>query len=350
MTYNLKIAICTRGRGGSKLVNGNMTYQAVNPGKIYSHALENDIHELDNVYLFIEPKDVQSYSQTYSEWPKKNIIVLGENDQGLAYTRQTALLYFQQTEPTDLICMLDDDALLFEYYWGHNDKKNIDKWLMKPVPVVEGLNKCAEYIKTMKDYDKVGILGLEYNHYSWSKEPDFPKDGSFLSDKISNIGSDHSYCDCIVFWKPLLCKEHDINYDNYPLKADRDFAFQIAFKGFYNRKIFRFVMDSPLNGKAAGGCQDWYKKENQEHDECLELSEKWNKAYAKAQKEGSGLVDFKTKKTSYGRGYDCKWWWNRAYNARVKNIIENEVVNLRPIPGSVNNYKDLITYNNQDAE
>lgn len=343
--YNLKIAICTKGRGGSTTDSkGNIKYQAINPGKIYQHALNNDINELNNVYLFIEPNDVNSYMETYSKWPKSNIIVLGDNNQGLAFTRQTALQYFQETEPSDIMCMLDDDAVLYEYYWGFHEKKGIEKWMMREVPLVEGLNKCAEYLQTIKESDKVGIAALEYNHYSWSKEADFPSDGSFLSDKMSDIGSDHSYCDCIVFWYPKKYKEYGISYDNYPLKADRDFAMQVAFKGLYNRKIFRFVMDSPLNGKAPGGCQDWYKKENQEKSECEELVTKWNAAFNKAE-----LIQLKEKKTSYGRAHDVKWFWARAYYARVKDKITYEVKNLRPIPESVNNYVSLDKYLEQDA-
>lgn len=341
--FPLKIAICSKGRGGSQVKkDGNITYQALNPGKIYKHAIENDIHELDNVYLFIEPNDVESYTATYSQWPKKNIIVLGDNSQGLAFTRQTALLYFQETEPQEMICMLDDDALIFEHQWGWNEKKQREMWNKVERPIVEALNDCATYLKSMDEYDKCGIMALEYNHFSWTKEHAFPKDGSWRSKKFSDIGSNHSYCDCIVFWKPLLYKELGIEYDNYPLKADRDFAFQVAFKQLYNRKIFKFIMDSPLNGKAAGGCQDWYHKQDQERNECLDLVEKWAQAGHKLP-----MVEFKEKETKYGRDSDVKWQWTRAYYGRIRGDYPKDatVPIKHPLPESVHNYKRLSEIN-----
>lgn len=342
----LRIAICTRGRSKRTFneKTGKWNGAAMNVNKLYSYAEEHGFDKLNNCYLFIEPREVEDYVASYPNWPKDNIIVLGGNNMGLAFTRQTALQFFQDKIPTEWVVMLDDDALLCEYYYGHHEKKGIDKWMFKEVPLLEGLPKCHEYLLQLPEQEKVGMAAMEYNHYSWTKEKDFPMDGSFISEKVSNWGSNNSYCDCIVFWRPLLYKEKGIKYDNYPLKADRDFTMQVAFAGLYTRKIYRFVMDSPLNGKAAGGCQDWYKKENQERDECLELIDKWNIAYPNAE-----LLTIKEKKTSYGRSTDLKFWWNRAFYARHKGIITTEVTHRRPIDESVNYYETYTSYLEKDA-
>lgn len=343
---SLKIAICTKGRYGYVTNRkGEKVYRAINLGKIYKHALENDLSELDNVFMFVEPQEASDYKDTYPKWPIENIIVLGDNNQGLGYTRQTALQFFQDTIPSETICMLDDDAILMEYKWGIHPKKG-EKFIAQEVPLVEGLNHCYEYMKNLPEYDKVGIQSLEYCQFSWSKETSFPLDQSFMTDKFSNIGSNHSYCDCIVFWKPLLAKELGITYDNLPLKCDRDFAFQFAYHGYYTRKIYRFIMDSPLNGTAAGGCQDWYKKENQEATECEKLVEKWSNSFNTSQE----LVSLKPKKTCYGRSADIKFWWKRMYVASYNSDKISSVTNLYEFPKSINDYSNYLIWSSKDAE
>lgn len=106
----IPVAICTKGRYGvNTRKDGSLAYQSFNLGDIYTYAINNDLSILNRVYLFIEPKEVSEYTKSFPKWPLENIIILGDNDQGLAYTRQTALLYFQSIN-CEMMVMLDDDC------------------------------------------------------------------------------------------------------------------------------------------------------------------------------------------------------------------------------------------------
>lgn len=350
MTNPIKIAICTKGRGGHTISpDGTKRYQAMNPGKIYEKALKEDMSILDNVYLFIEPQDVEAYRETYPKWPAKTFIVLGGDNKGLGYSRQTALLYFQEVEPTEVMVMLDDDTLVLEQVYKPHPKTGQMRWTGEHRDIYDGIQTMWEYIQTLPeptDGSKVAQVGCEYVQMVWSKYPNWPTNNDWVVKRPIDAYTDHGYCDCCVFWWPLVYKEHGIVYDNLPLKCDRDFTAQVNYKGLAARKIYRFSIDSPLNGKVAGGCQQWYKTDGQEHSEVVDLVEnKWNKAYPKAE-----LVKFKEKKTSYGRTSDVKWWWTRLFHARVKNLIQQEVVNLYSFDESINKYRNLDNYLAGDAE
>lgn len=349
MTNPIKIAICTKGRGGHTVSpDGKVRYQAMNPGKFYEKAKVEGFDLLNNVYLFIEPQDVESYRETYPEWPAKTFIVLGADDQGLGYSRQSALIYFQEVEPVDTMVMLDDDTLLLEQTYKAHPKTGVMKWGGVHLDIYDGIQKMWAYIQKLpepKDGSKVAQVGCEYVQMVWSKYPSWPTNNDWNVERPIDAYTDHGYCDCCVFWWPLIYKEHGISYDNLPLKCDRDFTAQVNYHGLAARKIYRFSIDSPLNGKVAGGCQKWYKTEGQEKSEVELMVNKWNECYPNAQ-----LVTFKEKKTSYGRSSDAKLWWTRLYHARIKNLIQKDIVNIIPFEDSINNLRNLDNWLAGDAE
>lgn len=234
--------------------------------------------------------------------------------------------------------------------------------------VLDLIDEITEYFRSMPESSephKVGMIGTEYAQFGWSKLPEFEKEFTYDKKEFTNF----SYGDCCVWWFPMLYKEKGIMYDNLPLKCDRDLTAQVLASGLYCRKVQKWQMDSPLNGKANGGCQLWYKMEGQEHSEVCSLLHKWNgkdwdfpegftvdpktgrpvfedpeveKAYLK-QEKAPNLANFKPKKTSYGRASDIKFWWQRIYSAsqnRMKDFPNfKKPENIKGFDDSINNFK-----------
>lgn len=340
MYKNVPIVIPSKGRFGSQVdqKTGQVKYQAVNIGKLYNHMLQHpeDAHRF---YIAVEPDEVESYAATFDKWPSENILVLGAEDKGIGFSRGSILKYFQRIG-CELFMMLDDDCEIMELKWTDTPKDPVVKPRLVRMPLVEVIDNMAEYCSHL-DNSNVGIICTEYGQFGWSKIPDIPEEVTY---KTKVEFTDVTYADCAVFIFAQKLKELDVMYENVPLKEDRDFCAQVYAAGLVARKLFRWQMDSPLNGKAAGGCQSWYRTDNFEHQVCVNLIEKWNgkpwvfpsdfriengnvvtdneeeaKAYEKQTKE-CNLINFKPKKTCYNRVSDIKFWWNR-----IKMAVEGKL-------------------------
>lgn len=349
MINNFKVAISTKGRYGTSVnkTTGKTVYQAKMIGQLYEHALDNNIDELKLCYLFVEPQEADMYVQSYPEWPKSNIIVIGGNDQGISFVRQTVLKYFQEAEPTEFIFTLDDDLSLLEYKWGVHPKNGNEMYLQVPrTDVLNLLDEFMSYNKRLPEWDKVGISSFDYNQFGWTNLNKFPPNGELdtcLDEK--KVCSNFSHADCAVMLRPLLYKELGIIYDGKaPLKEDRDLNAQVCYHGYYSRKLFKYLMVSPLNSTNKGGCSTFYKTEGYCRKSCDYLMEKWNSCYPKAE-----LAMPQTKNTSYDRTFDVKWWWRRFYHARVKGLIQNEVITKDVFPEIINNYRPYSKFIEEDA-
>ena len=241
---------------------------------------------------------------------------------------------------------------------------------MDRVFILDAIDGLTEYfLNTPKELEpeKVGMIGTEYVQMGWPKVPLFREKPKYAKHEFTN----YSYGDCCVWWFPMKYLEKGIKYDNLPLKCDRDFTAQVFASGLWCRKMNWWQMDSPLNGKAPGGCQQWYQMDMQEHNEVLALLKKWNgtdwwfpneyeinpktgrfvfkteedeKAYLKEEK-ASNLANFRPKKTSYNRCSDIKFWWQRIFlAATVPGKIKGHENFVKPdsiyeFDDSINNFK-----------
>lgn len=339
MKNEFKVAIATKGRygftGAKSKTTGLPVYAARMIGSIYDHALNNDIEELNQCYIFVEPQEADQYAETYPEWPKTNIIVLGGNDQGISFARQTVLEFFQKTEPTDIVFTLDDDLTLGEYQWGPHPKTGELMYLqVMRDDVLNLLDEFISFNKALPEWEKVGIASFDYNQYGWTNVKKFPPDGSLdTCTDPKAVCSNHAHSDCAVMLRPLIYKKHNIIYDcQAPLKEDRDINAQVQYHGYYGRLIFKYLMISPLNSTNKGGCSTFYHTEGYCDKSIDYLLEKWNKCYPKAE-----LVQDQKKNTSYGRTRDIRFWWRRFYHARVNNLIKVEIETPYLYPDIINN-------------
>lgn len=340
----IPIVICTKGRytTGFNEKQNKRTYISSNLGKLYEQHL-NAIEEggelvLNRTYLIVEPQEASLYQENYPEWPIENIIVLGDNNQGLAYARQAAMI-FAQNNQWEMMLMLDDDANLTRVEW--NETKG--KMSVERCDITDWVDSLIEWWNKFDDETKelTGVLGPEYQQFGWSKVPQLQRDPDHSKTEYSKWTS----ADCAVIWFPMKYKEHGIVYDNLPLKCDRDFTAQVSASGLYTMKVFRWQMDSPLNGKMVGGCQSWYKTEGQEAKECHDLILKWNWGTEWVSMEESNN-DFvralvKEKKTSYGRSTDIRYLWNRIFRWN-KNGVKNRAA-IKELPQNIAGFNDSIT-------
>lgn len=350
MINDFKVAICSKGRAEivTNAKTGKITYRAKMIGLLYDHAVQNDIHELDICYLFVEPQDVNDYVESFPKWPKSNIIVLGGNDQGISFARQTVLKHFQEKVPSEYVFTLDDDLCLLEYKWGVHPKNGNEMYLQIPRnDVLQLLDEFMSFNKRLPEWDKVGISSFDYNQFGWTNLNKFPPNGELETcTEVKKVCSNFSHADCAVMLRPLLYKKLGIIYDGQaPLKEDRDLNAQVCYHGYYSRKLFKYLMISPLNSTNKGGCSTFYKTEGYCKKSCDYLSEKWNHTYPKAE-----LAMPQTKNTSYDRTFDVKFWWQRFYNARVKGLIQEEVITKDVFPEIINNYKSYLDYIANNAE
>lgn len=351
MTINkFNVAICSKGRYGSTFnaKTEKYIYQAKLLGTLYTHAIENDINELNQCFIFVEPQDANEYRSTFPKWPEKNIIVLGDNNQGISFARQTVLKYFQDANPSEYVFTLDDDLTLGEYKWGVHPKTGKEMYLQAMTDnIIKLLDEFISFGRQTENWDKVGISSFSYNQFGWTNVTKFPADGS-LDNCFENkkVFSNFGHADCAVMLRPLLYKKLGILYDNQAqLKEDRDLNAQVCYHGYFSRLMFKYIMISPLNSTNKGGCSTFYHTEGFQDKSIDYLLEKWNKCYPKAE-----LVNNQIKHTSYNRTRDARFWWQRFYNARVKGLIQEEVVTKDVFPEIINNYKSYSDYIANNAE
>jgi len=201
------IFIATKGRAG----NSNIIKQ-----------IDND---KGNLFLFIEPQEIEIYERFYKN---AKIINIEKNNNGLAYVRNFMLQYAIK-EKLNLYWNLDDDVTLYKVENGKLLKENH--------------NILYEAEKLFKDDETIAQASLEYCQFAWCS---------------SNQLDYNRYCDCVVAIKPYLCK--DLFFDEKAvLKLDRDFTIQVISSGLKTLKINKYAFKCPKNGSNKGGLFDVYK-------------------------------------------------------------------------------------------
>lgn len=218
------IFICTKNRAGNS--------------EIISQLNDDKAH----CYLFVEPQEIETYSQHY---PNLNIVNINADDKGLVFVRQF-MLNFALSQGLPLYWNLDDDVRLYEVIDGKCVRSNHEVLYL------------AE--KFFANDETVAQAGLEYRQFAWGASKDY---------------SYNSYCDCVVAIKPNLCK--DLIFDEEVLlKLDRDFTIQVIKDGYKSIKINKYAFSSPKNGSNKGGLYDVYKAGVEEkHSKAMEA--KWGR-------------------------------------------------------------------------
>jgi len=208
--------------------------------------------------LVVEPQDEAAYRR---QWPRVDFLILGANDKGLPFSRNSikAVAY------PDWFWMLDDDI---EKVYKTVNKRNV------PASVREAM----EYVAGLVDVPQAAGLGqvaLEYQQFAWRSPQPFVQTG---------------YCDVFVavhggrtkalWYVPELA-----------LKEDRDFTLQVLASGLQTARITRYSFSAPKNGSNAGGLFKAYAETGRELAVSKKMIEKWGPDVCKLNVKADGRPD-----------------------------------------------------------
>lgn len=229
--------------------------RAGNSATLSRHALPSD-----TLWIVVEPQEFEAYRAAY---PKHQILVLPENDKGIAYVRNWILDY--ATDRFPWYWMLDDDiSFFFRAPFETEDKTDMTTALLHAQALpAQGIG--------------VGQVSIDYKQFAYR---------TFLRRQIMW----NSYCDVCVGINTEAVKKSSIRYRNIGLKEDRDFTLQILASGFNTLRDELFGFDCPMNGSNAGGLKELYDQEGREEREVRRMQEFWP-GVVQVQKKPNGRID-----------------------------------------------------------
>lgn len=217
--------------------------------------------------LVVEPQDADVYRAHF-----ENVLVLPENDQGLAYARNYILSL--NTAP---FWMMDDDITGFY------------QRLNKRMQRIDGAVAIAQAECLFASKPHIAQGALEYQQFAWSTTHDYTLNG---------------YCDVCVWINPVYASKVASYHADLVPKEDRDFTLQILTAGYRTMRVQAFAFSAPKNGSNAGGLKPVYDTTGAERAGVDRLCAKY-----------PGLVTPQTKPD--GR-YDAKINW-RAFKTPPLN-------------------------------
>lgn len=230
----------------------------------------------DEVYIFVEPQEYNSYSLSYSK--KARIINIQKTNQGIAYVRNFIMEYFKNE---DCICMLDDD--IQEFQKRLTEKTESGFYKMKKME--------SEEIKMMFDKLKSDFKKYDLTQATISFAP-----SNWMYEKKYKSPS-RVWCFNII--NPKKCLENNIIYDNdAALFEDYDITAQIISKGLKNICFYDYAfLTSDGCGGQEGGCQCFRTPESS-LSVVQYLTYKWGTAIVKSkfvEKKNMMEISFKWK-------------------------------------------------------
>lgn len=171
--------------------------------------------------LVVEPQDADAYQARFAR-----VLVLPENNQGLAYVRNYILSL--NTAP---FWMIDDDVTGFYQRVGTR---------MVRVESVTAL-ETAERLLTSVPHVAQGAL--EYQQFAWATKRDYALNG---------------YCDVCVYINPAYARNVAAYVASLVPKEDRDFTLQLLSAGYRTMRVQCFAFSAPKNGSNEGGLKPVY--------------------------------------------------------------------------------------------
>lgn len=194
------------------------------------------LNNLSNVFVFVEPQDYEDYLKSL---PNTNIIVLGENNKGIAYARRSVQKFFFENK--------------IRYVWQLDD--NIDDFLIREgvtsggYPKLVGVENAESILK-----DTLNIMKSEgYIQASISFKPSNWYEEGLLKINTRIWG--------VVLNDNTKMVENNILYDyNADTFEDYDITAQSLKKGFKNVCFYKYAFHKKM-AHHKGGCQTYRNKE-----------------------------------------------------------------------------------------
>ena len=219
--------------------------------------------ELPHAEIVVEPNEEEIYRR-YN--PEATILVLPENDRGIAYARNHILKIARQRR-LGFFWMLDDDIYGF---YERADKKS------RKISACEALIGAEEIINATPN---IAQASLEYTQFAWCQSQPF---------------SLNKRCDVATCINAFLTRE--ISYrEKFNLKEDRDFTMQVLSSGLKTMRVNKYSFDCPANGSNSGGLKAQYDLGWPETKACQYMEEYWGPKICRIVKKKSGRTDLRIK-------------------------------------------------------
>lgn len=202
-----------------------------------------------SVVIVVEPQDEDAYrAQNYPY----EIVVLKENDAGIAYVRNHIL---DISKDDEWAWMIDDDVKKMGWYDLSPKPKR------HPCTVEETLLSAQKHICQ----DENIVLGsLEIAFY-----------GYWYARTATDVGVRNQLPSSVVLMNVDKIRRKEIRYiDHTNPREDFDFYLQVLSVGYETYRLRSYFFDAPEPGVLAGGNTDDYKKDSTERI-CTDLFEFW---------------------------------------------------------------------------
>jgi len=261
----MKIAICTKGR----------------PDRQYTLKQIYKIFPKD-IYLFVEPQDWEKY-QKYSK--VATIVNIGENDKGIAYSRQYANDYLGD----EIIFFLDDDITAFKKRAGAMRPKQYFG-LTKMTPAeIKGMFKYIEkFLLNHPDYLQATI---SYGKSNWL---------------YNGVSKENTRAWCFEAHNNKTYRQAGIEYDpKLNIFEDYNITLEILNKGYKNISFYYWAFDCKTMSKETGGCGTAEQRRGKHEAAAEIMTRKWgNEIAQKIYNKNHDLTEVKInwkKVVEYGR-------------------------------------------------
>jgi hypothetical protein len=198
-----------------------------------------DAEKID-FYIVIEPQDEESYIKF---WDKSKILVMNENNMGMAYVRRWIKAH-STAQKSPYHWQMDDNIKSFKQ---RIDGKNI------PMTALKGILEIENFVTK---YKNIGQAGFRHVMYAWTQKTEFSLNQQCPSAIIVNNELPITWRDGVV--------------------EDTDFSLQILSLGYCTILFNRLVMEKMATMTLGGGCTDmYYKKEGVRFQRQKRLMQLW---------------------------------------------------------------------------
>tara|TARA_R100001594_G_scaffold150671_1_gene213372 strand:+ start:1231 stop:2001 length:771 start_codon:yes stop_codon:yes gene_type:complete len=168
-------------------------------------------------FLVVEPQDKEKY---LSRFENKLVLVMEENDKGIAYARRFCKKH-SVSLGDDFHWQIDDD---FKTFMKRVDNKNVK------CDAIEVLFNIEDYIS---EYINIGMAGPKHSLFAWSAKQEVELNKQICGCGLFNNKTNANWCDGVV--------------------EDTDYSMQVLSLGYCSVLFNRLLFDTHTVGSNEGG-------------------------------------------------------------------------------------------------